>query len=456
MNLENSFMREVIDIGPDGVQAEILSVDDTTSVFDDGEISLRPVPGYEEEKYVAWGDDNLLPLRVRDLIGSDEVTSQNKLFNVLTCYGAGIQLKSVSGESKQLLEAKKWARRQYLPQYFLNQITDMKYYYFSVCVIILNKGGDQINRIVHKDAAYCRLQEADSHGRIRHIYYADWSSTRKKAERKVERIRLLDMRDPIGHLMRVMGKEPGKDGLKRKENTHEGKYAMVMRMPTVGCKYYPVPYYASIFRGGSYDEKRLISTGKRAKLRNHMSVKYQVEVARDYWDRIIAEEKITDPVKQQERIKKEKEAIRDFVAGIHNSGKAWITGYYVDPLGKEIRDIRVVNIEGSKEGGDWADDINVSANTLCYADNIHPNLVGAVPGKSQNNNSGSDKRELYTMKQLLETAFHDIMLLPLQLAMEVNGWDDVEPTVPIIQLTTLDEHRDSKKVSLNKNDNPDE
>ena len=232
----------------------------------------------------------------------------------------------------------------------------------------------------------------------------------------------------------------------------ERKYALVMRMPTVGNQYYPIPYYASIFRGGSYDEKRLISSGKRAKLLNHMSVKYQVEVARDYWDRLISEEHITDPVKQQERIRKEKEDIRDFVAGIHNSGKAWITGYYMNPDGKEVRDIRVVNIEGSKEGGDWADDLNVSANTLCYADNVHPNLVGAVPGKSQTNNSGSDKRELFTMKQTLETAFHDIMLLPLQLAMEFNGWDDVIPTVPIIQLTTLDEHRDSKKVSLNKKD----
>ena len=326
----------------------------------------------------------------------------------------------------------------------------MKYYYWCVCVLILSKDGTQINHIIHKDAAHCRLQVADKHGKIGHIYCADWTQTRGQIA--VERIRLLDMRDPIGHLMHLAGKEPGIDSQRQNVVFRERKYALVMRMPTVGNQYYPIPYYASIFRGGSYDEKRLISSGKRAKLRNHMSVKYQVEVARDYWDRLISEEHITDPVKQQERIRKEKEDIRDFVAGIHNSGKAWITGYYMNPDGKEVRDIRVVNIEGSKEGGDWADDLNVSANTLCYADNVHPNLVGAVPGKSQTNNSGSDKRELFTMKQTLETAFHDIMLLPLQLAMEFNGWDDVIPTVPIIQLTTLDEHRDSKKVSLNKKD----
>lgn len=441
---------EILDLGTDAVQAAMVSVDDTTGIFDEREKKSCPVPGWQEEQYVPWGDDNLLPLKIRDLVGSDEVTSENKLFNVLTCYGAGIQLQDEDGNPTRNIEAKKWARRQYLPQYFLNQITDMKYYYWCVCVLILSKDGTQINHIIHKDAAHCRLQVADKHGKIGHIYCADWTQTRGQIA--VERIRLLDMRDPIGHLMRLAGKEPGIDSQRQNVVFRERKYALVMRMPTVGNQYYPIPYYASIFRGGSYDEKRLISSGKRAKLRNHMSVKYQVEVARDYWDRLISEEHITDPVKQQERIRKEKEDIRDFVAGIHNSGKAWITGYYMNPDGKEVRDIRVVNIEGSKEGGDWADDLNVSANTLCYADNVHPNLVGAVPGKSQTNNSGSDKRELFTMKQTLETAFHDIMLLPLQLAMEFNGWDDVIPTVPIIQLTTLDEHRDSKKVSLNKKD----
>lgn len=438
---------ELIQIN-DNVQAAIADVEDTTGIFDDTRISFRPVPNHEEELYAPWGDDNQLPYKVRALIGSDEVTSQNKLFNVLTCYGAGIRLTDKEGKPSSNTEALRWARRQYLPQFFLNQITDMKYYYFSVVVFILSNDGERIARIVHKDACFCRLQKADKHGRIKHIYYADWKNLNRREENAVERITLLDLRDPVGNLMQVMGKEPCNDGIIRK--VRERKYAMILRMPTVGCQYYPVPYYASMFRGGSYDEKRLISEGKRAKLKNHASVKYQIEVERKYWERLCEMENITDPVEQVKRINEEKENIKNFVAGIQNSGKAWITGYYIDPNGKEIRDIRVVNIEGSKEGGDWADDTNVSANTLCYADNTHPNLVGAVPGKSQNNNSGSDKRELFTMKQALETAFHDILLTSLQLAFEVNGWEDVIPTVPLIQLTTLDKHQDATTTNIKK------
>lgn len=428
--------------------AAVETVEDTTGIFDDYRMQFRPVPGRPREMYAPWGVDNELPYKIRDLVGSDEVTAQNKFFNVLACYGAGPVLNGADGQPTTLPDAIRFRRRTGLGTFFLEQITDMKYYFMAVSVIILSKDGTQINRLVHKDACFCRLAKADKSGRISHVYYANWKKGNLQRG-DVERIPLLREDDPIGDLMVKMGREPGQDG-RCCVRTPLRKFAVLLRFPTVGCQYYPTPYYAAMFRGGSYFEKRLISAAKIAKIRNHASVKYQVEVEHKYWQKIISEERITDPLKIKERIKKEKEKIRDFVAGVHNSGKAWITGYYVDPLGHEVRDIRVNNIEGSKEGGDYADDINVAANTLCYADNTHPNLVGAVPGKSQSNNSGSDKRELFTMKQALETAFHDLLLRPVEMVCEFNGWQGVTPAVPMIMLTTLDEHKDAKRINPNQ------
>ena len=418
--------------------AAVETVEDTTGIFDDYRMQYRPVPGRPKELYAPWGADNHLPFKIRDLVGSDEVTAQNKFFNVLACYGAGPVLNGADGQPTTLPDALRFKRRTGLGTFFLEQITDMKYYFMSVCVVILSRDGTQINRLVHKDACFCRLAKADKAGRINYVYYANWKKGNLQKD-DIERIPLLREDDPIGDLMVKMGREPGQDG-RCAVRTPLRKFAVLLRFPTVGCQYYPTPYYAAMFRGGSYFEKRLISAAKIAKIRNHASVKYQVEVENKYWQKIISEE----------RIKKEKETLRDFVAGVHNSGKAWITGYYVDPLGHEVRDIRVVNIEGSKEGGDYADDINVAANTLCYADNTHPNLVGAVPGKSQSNNSGSDKRELFTMKQALETAFHDLLLRPVEMVCEFNGWQGVTPAVPMIMLTTLDEHKDAKRINPNQ------
>ena len=445
--MEDIFTTDFLDLGKDGVQAAVTTVEDTTGVFDDYRMQPRAVPGRPNELYMPWGADNQLPYRIRELIGSDEVTAQNKFFNVLTCYGAGLRILGADGKETKHPDALRFARRNALSTFFLEQTTDMKYFFFSVCVVILSRDGSRINRLTHKDACFCRLSKADKKGRIKYVYYANWQYGTPAAS-DIERIPLLSETDPFGDLAVRMGREPGADGVTR-ARTSQRKFAILLRFPTVGCQYYPTPYFAAMFRGGSYFEKRLISAAKVAKVRNHSSVKYQVEIERGYWQKIIAEERITDPVKVKARIKKEKENIRDFVAGVHNSGKAWITGYYIDPSGHEVRDIRVHNIEGSKEGGDYADDINVAANTLCYADNTHPNLVGAVPGKSQNNNSGSDKRELFTMKQALEGAFHDLLLRPVELVCEYNRWDGIHPTVPMIMLTTLDQHTDAVRINPN-------
>ena len=177
-------------------------------------------------------------------------------------------------------------------------------------------------------------------------------------------------------------------------------------------------------------------------------MKYQVEIHKDYWANLLFDEGITDSLKAKERIKKEKENIKKFVAGIENSGKLWITGYFSTPDGKEVHMVKINKIDISKEGGDWAEDVQEAANITCYGDNIHPNLVGATPGKSQSNNSGSDKRELFTLKQSLEQAFHDMMSKVHNVVIYYNGWNKlVKPTVPLIMLTTLDQNNDAKKVT---------
>lgn len=184
--------------------------------------------------------------------------------------------------------------------------------------------------------------------------------------------------------------------------------------------------------------------------------RFQVEVYKDYWDNICDSEGITDPQKRIARIKKEKKNIEDFISGNENIGKTWITGYYVEPAsGKEVRMVRINDITaGKKEGGDWSDDVQEASNSLCYGDNIHPNLVGATPGKSAMNNSGTDKRELFMLKQANETAFHEVLLEPFRVLLYQNGWaETTDVDVPMIELTTLDENKDQKKVTTNKDGN---
>ncbi len=428
--------------------ASMAEVEDSATIFDEDGFSLEgvPVPGYESFSYMPFGYDDELPYRLMKTLGSDEVLSQNIFFNILTAYGNGLQyIDRNTKQPTENTEIERFMLHNSMKEFFLEQCTDMKHYFFAVAVIILSKDGKKIVQVRHKDACYCRFEKADKKGRINHIFFANWRKTSSLTKKDVEMITLLNEKDPLGHLEVLLGRAPGADGETRVRTT-DRKFAVVMRFPTPGQRYYPTPYYTAIFRGDWFDLKRLIGKAKKSKIRNHASVKYQVEIHKDYWPSLMQEENITDPVAQVTRIKKEKENIKNFVTGVENSGKVWITGYYIDNYGKEQRMVRINVVDTSKEGGDWSEDIQETSNMICYGLNIHPNLVGATPGKSQSNNSGSDKRELFTLKQSLETAFHDMLTKVHDVIIYFNGWEnEVKPYVPIILLTTLDKKTDAVK-----------
>lgn len=431
------------------VACVIETVQNSADVFDEDSYGeSMPIPGTNLQ-YIRFGVDDQLPYTIISHIGRDEIMSQNKFFNILTCYAAGLNYTDIDGDKPTRdPEIRHFLMRNSMPSLFLEQCTDMKYFFFSVDVVILSKDRNKIVQLRHKEACYCRFEKADKYGKINHIFYGDFRRA-APSRNNIEKIRLLDLRDPLGDLMVLMGREPGADGI-CKLRTQEYKFAIVSKFPTPGLQYYPVPYYTSIFRGHWYDIKQLIGVGKKAKLRNSSSIKYHVEVHKDYWDIICTNENIFNPEERKKRIALEYQNIKNFVTGLENSGKMWISGFYQNPDGKEVSMVKINVIDTTKEGGDYADDIQESANTICYADNIHPNLVGATPGKSQSNNSGSDKRELFTLKQSLEKAPHDILCTPHNVVIEYNGWaDKVYPDIPLIMLTTLDQKNDAKKVSMN-------
>lgn len=439
---------EVLEVRP--ILNAANDVVDSSTVFDEDGMPVieQPVPGYSYMKFMPWGYGNDLPQHLIHTIGSDEVLSQNLFFNILTAYSAGLQYVDLETRKKTAdPEIRRFMMRNSMHEFFLEQCTDMKYFFFSVAVIILSGDGSKIVQVRHKEACHCRFEKADGHGRIKHVFYANWHKRGSLTHKDVEVLPLLDEKDPLGDLEVRMGRAPGRNGVVEPP-TRQRKFAVVMRYPTPGQRYYPAPYYTALFRGDWFDLKRLIGKAKKSKIRNHSSVKYQVEVHRDYWSSLMAEEGIIDPEQQKERTKKEKENIKNFVCGIENSGKVWITGYYIDSYGKEQRMVRINLVDTAKEGGDWSEDIQETSNMICYGTNIHPNLVGATPGKSQSNNSGSDKRELFTLKQALETSFHDMLSKIHEVIIFYNGWESrVEPQIPMILLTTLDQNTDAKKVS---------
>ena len=422
------------------------NVADTEAMFGGAEsVTTTPV---NDKSYVNWGSDNKLPYRIMAMIGSDEVMSTNKQFNALTCYGSGLHyVDKLTEEDTTDADVDEFAFSQNLPKLFMEHCHDMKYFYFCVTVLHLTADGSKIVALRHREACFTRFEKADEKGRINHIFIGNFDEG--VGPKDIEVLSLLNETDPLGDLMVRMGRRAGRDGQLR-VRTAERSFAIVVRLPTPGNLYYPIPHYAAVFRGSWYDIKRLIGVGKKQAIKNHSPLRYLVQINDKYWERLFKSKNIqSDPVKQNECIAEEKRKINEYLSGVENSGKSLYTGFYVDPTGQVNEMIKIDVIKNKNEGGDWSEDIVEASNILCYADNIHPNLVGATPGKAQMNNSGSDKRELFTLKQAIEVGVHDLMKLPHNVVIRYNGWNDkVKVIVPMITLTTLDKNGDAQ---LNKN-----
>lgn len=411
----------------------------TTAVFkEDGDIT--PVVVSDNLSYMPWGADNQMPYNVIDLIESDETLATCQLFNAEVCFGSGLVYDTTQTSLTTADSVEEWLLDNDLASYWLGVCQDFKHFGFAVSVVILNNEGTKIVRLLRKEACYCRFAVADKSGRIPKILYANWRSL--SAPQEIEVLELLDPSAPWRDLQERLATA-----------SRVRKFAVLTRVPTPDSTYYPIPHYAALFKGKWYNIKQLIGIAKEAKLKNSAPIKYQIEISAKYWEGIFRAEGITDRRKQQERIVKEKQSILDFLTGAENSGKAWFSTFYITPDGKEQHDVVINKIDDTKEGGDYATDIQEAINMICFTLRVHSNLVGSVPGKAQTNNSGSDKRELYTIAQALQKPYHDLLFTVHRIIIRFNGWQGVKVDCPFMQLTTLDEHQDAKQVTPNETDN---
>lgn len=422
------------------LNGQVVFSESSSQVFREDE-DIVPLRIGEDICIMPWGADNLMPYDVMDLVDDDETVATCMNFNSEVAFGAGMRYEFIKDKesdpsfNSQRTEIAKFLRCNRINKIFFGHCTDLKMFDFCVSYIFLNEKRDRIIRIVRKHAAYCRFAKADDSGKIPYVVYAFWKNPVNAEDCEV--VPLLDEDDLICDLEN-----------KIKSDHKQSVYAVVSKVPKVSSTYYPIPAYASIFKSDWFDIKKIIGKAKKAKLNNSAPIKYHIEVSNGYWSRACDKEGLTDPVKRKDFVKILKKQMIDFITGADNAGKVLFSQTFVSPDGQERPEVKVNKISSDeKEGGDFTTDIQEAVNMICFAMRVHSNLVGSVPGKSQSNNSGSDKRELYTIAETLQKPYHNIMLEVHELVCQFNGWDSVvTPKIDIIQLQTLDKHTDAKTV----------
>lgn len=445
-----------------GPKAVVL-ITDSRDMFAKADASPIPIT-YSKKKNlrgaVPWGANNNLPQEIIDKVAKSPDLSTDMKFNVEIGYGEGIiacRILTNEKDEKKVVpvydnkEINDFFETNDINGYLLEQLTDMNFFYNVFPEIILNQDDPAKRKVVYltsKEAAFSRWEEMNPDtGKIEHHYYSAKWPEGTPGEKDLEVTEVLDFHRPISDVLQRIGREMRRNAKTKDDQIY--RYIIPVNFPTPGRSYYRKPYWYSIIESGWYDFAVAIPEFKKYLIQNGMTIRYIIRLSDDYFPDIFSREGIIDQEAQKERIKKEYDELNKYLTGLKNTGKSMITFFKAYPDGKKVYRIEIETVKNEFKGGEYLEDSGEVSNMIAYTMGVHPSLIGAVPGKNAGSFSGTDKRELFIIKQALLKPLRDRLLRPLYLIKKVNNWpEDIHFAIPNIVLTTLDKNTGSeKKVS---------
>lgn len=401
-----------------------------------------------------WGPDNNLPAYLLQNIRKNDVVGANLQFNQLSGYGLGIKPMLRVVENGKVVGYEECAKEEVLrffedndvDGYFLEQVNDMMTFFNVFPEIIVNPAGNKIVSLRHLEAAFSRwgaMEDGDTE--IKWHYYNQWENGTVKGKLT---------RTPV--LSRYFTCDRLKEAVSRSRSAR--RFVLQVGMPTAGRTYYSRPNWWSIFQSGWFDLSVLLPKFKAALIKNHLAVRYVVYISENYWDEMARLRNLGGDLEKVKAMRDEiTQGLIDFLANENTKGGTLISTRKFAPSGSgaalEDKYIQIESIESAIKGGEFIEDAEEANNIISYAMGVHPNLNGATPGKSKGSLGGSDKRELFMIKQAMMRPYRDRLLKPLSLVARFNGWDsNIVFAVPDVEFPTLDVEKSGKRET---NQNPD-
>jgi len=422
----------------------IMAMEPSRTMFD--EEGLSPVT-VGKWKVAPWGESNDLPNQIRVKAEASDIVSTNLWFNSAVAYGLGPKpMRRLMEGSKVIGYEELFSGPEYdffeandIGLFLQEQLIDLCLFYNAFPEIILDGARKNIVSLRSKEAMFSRWSVMNAKGVVEHhLYSAKWADGPKEKDIVVSAT--LDDYNPYLDLT----ERPSKDT----------RFVLSTFMPTPGRPYYPKPSWWSIFNSGWYDHAAAIPMLKNAILKNKLGVQYIIYISDKYWQELFTKENINplDKAAVKARMKQEEQAFCDFLTGEKNAAKAIMTTKKYTATatgGVEEKYIEITPIRNDLGGGELLQDSEEANNVVCYAMGVHPSLIGATPGKSKGSQSGTDKRELFMIKQALSKPMLHRALRIFSLIKRFNRWDEnFVVQVPEYTFTTLDQSKSGKTTTV--------
>lgn len=298
----------------------------------------------------------------------------------------------------------------------------------------------------------CRLERMDPKNRINYVYVSNrWYDSMVAETGKdhhIAAIPALDPHRPLKSLeekvrdvrIRAYNGKTGRDGKSQSERpTH---FILPCYYPSMGRPYYPEPAWFSILRGDVYKYTSTIIENRSIAKENSNSAGKIIYIHTEYLAQLYLQNNINKLEEKDALRDKMWNEINEFLKDRQNNGQTIISFTFIGSDGKEHDAWRIVDvpISSKTEADANKTELEELSNIIFLALGIHSVLIGNSIGASSS--GGTQQREMYELKKLLSVPTQRLLLGPLNVVRDFNGWDPhLEWEIGQMTLTTLDRNK---------------
>jgi hypothetical protein len=394
-----------------------------------------------EANIKAWGKGNKQPWEREQLIMDNNIVGELIKTKRDIILGGGLQAYRevyTNGEkTMDLVETPKAAQDFFdaidIDDYLLTAANNFVKHANIFTELVRESTSDLIASIKAHESRHIRAEQQDSaSGKIKNYFWCgNWGSSRKEIGRKwpVKRV-------------------PNYDGEEAKQKIfmlHTGDSILT-------DEYYYIPTW---WGGKSWIEvSNDIPIFHRSNLQHGYSIRFHVEIPKDYFYSSSTSDQTADQRKQslanaQTARQTFLDNLNKFLAGATNAGRTVVTEYEINKAaGKEFPGIKITPINYDIKDKALLDLFEKSNQANISGQGIHPTLAAIeTAGKLS---SGSEIRNAYLMYTALKTpAARRILLKPIEMIHRINKWGDgIKWTFRDIEVTKLDDNPQAKQDVL--------
>lgn len=269
-----------------------------------------------------------------------------------------------------------------------------------------------------QDACRCRLSLKDEKGRINTCYIGGaWDQGGGPDGDGTFGLPALDpYYDPAGQIAR----------------SKQSRFILPIRLLVDDNDYYGDATWKGLIEGGYLDLAKAIIKCKLYLTQNLSLIRYHIEIGKEYWDLAFPGFKDKDP-KEKKKIKDDVvAAFTKWATGQEKAGRTLMTEMMLDEISagavpgkREYRSLwKITPLKLDIPTGAYVED-SAEVDAKIIRAFMDASLFGATPSKDRNSaGSGSDKRIAHTHELIDNWVDAQLLLTPLDIMAESQGWHD--------------------------------